>query len=270
MASAAIVTGAGSGIGRGIAHALARRGVDVALVGRRAGRLETVARELHEGRKTEKGVRAVPLPADLAVTEERLSVVERARAVLGPVDILVNNAGVLAGGDLATLTLQEIERAVATNLLAPIELIRQALPDLVARGGSVVLIISSMSLVPLPSAAVYSATKAGLRALGESLRYELAPQGVHLLVACPPATDTAMIRGMASASGLPSLPASRPAIVGEHIVRALMAHKKELYFPGSDRALTLAYKIAPGLVRAILATQRPRFARMMGAVTNDE
>ena len=155
------------------------------------------------------------------------------------------------------------ERAVATNLLAPAELTRQALPDLVARGGSVVFIISSVSLVPLPSAAVYSATKAGLRALGESLRYELAAQGVHLLVACPPATDTAMTRGMAQAGGLPSFPAARPAAVGEHIVRALIARKKELYFGGSDAILSVAYKIAPALVRAVLATQRERFARMM-------
>jgi short-subunit dehydrogenase len=178
-------------------------------------------------------------------------------------DILVNNAGVMAGGDLSTLTLGQIERAVATNLLAPIELTRQALPDLVERGGSIVFIISSTSLVPLPSAAVYSATKAGLRALGESLRYELAAQGVHLLMACPPATDTAMTRGMAQAGGLPSFDAARPSAVGEHIVRALVAHEKELYFGGSDRILMIAYKIAPSLVRAILATQRERFARMM-------
>jgi len=164
--STAIVTGGGSGIGRGIAHALARRGVDVALVGRRAERLEAVARELRD-----RGVQATALATDLAVAEERRSIVERARRALGPVDILVNNAGVMAGGDLSTLSLDEIERAVATNLLAPAELTRQALPDLVARGGSVVFIISSVSLVPLPSAAVYSATKAGLRALGESLRY---------------------------------------------------------------------------------------------------
>jgi short-subunit dehydrogenase len=257
--STAIITGAGSGIGRGIAHALARRGYDVALVGRRAERLAAVARDIGD-----RGGRAVALPADLAVAEERRSVVERAREALGPVDVLVNNAGVLAGGDLSSLSVSEIERAVATNLLAPLELTRLALPDLAARKGSVVLIISSMSLVPLPYAAVYSATKAGVRAFGESLRYELAAQRIHLLVVCPPATDTAMIRGMAQASGLPAFPAARPAIVGEHIVRALMARKKELYFPGSDRALTLAYKIAPTLVRAILSTQRARFARMMG------
>lgn len=258
MKQTAIITGAGSGIGLGIAHALARRGVDLALVGRRAARLEIVARRLES-----LGVRAVALPADLANQVERRAVVDRARAALGPISMLVNNAAVMVGGDISTLSLEEIAVAVATNLLAPMELTRLALPDLHACGGSVVFVASSTSLVPLPSAAVYSATKAGVRALAESLRYELQPAGVHLLVAYPPATDTAMTRGMSEAAGMPAFLQAHPARVGERIAQAILTHKQEIYFGGPDRLLSAAYRLSPKLVRALLQTQHPRFAKMM-------
>ncbi|MEO8287535.1 MAG: SDR family NAD(P)-dependent oxidoreductase [Chloroflexota bacterium] len=260
MYHTAIVTGGGSGIGLGIAYALARRGVDVALVGRRFDRLESAARRLEK-----LGVKAIPLQADLAFSADRQSVVERARSALGPVDLLVNNAGIMAGGDLSTLTAAEIEAAVAVNLLAPIELTRQALPDLAAHGGGVVLVGSSVSLVPVPSAAVYSATKAGVRALGESLRYELEPLGVRLLVVYPPATDTAMIAGMAEAAGLPPFRQAKPAKVGEQVVRALLKGRKELLCSSGDRAMAAAYTVAPGVVRAAFRSQRALFARMMRA-----
>src|SRR5262245_2659949 len=182
MKRAALITGGGSGIGRGIALALARRGVDVALVGRRPAPLDSVAREV-----AALGARGVALPADLASGDERANVLGRARATLRRIDVLVHSAGMLAGGQLTGLPLDEIEQAIAANLLAPIALTRLALPELIARRGAVVLVASTTSFVPFPAATVYSATKAGLRAFGESLRYELDPQGVRLMVAYPPA-----------------------------------------------------------------------------------
>jgi short-subunit dehydrogenase len=260
MRRTALITGGGSGIGRGIALALARRDVDVALVARRPAPLEAVAHEA-----AALGVRSVALPADLADGDERAILLPRARSALGPIDILVHSAGVLAGGDLATLAPDEIERAVAVNLLAPIALTRLALPDLAARRGALVLVASTTSLVPLPSAAVYAATKAGLSAFGAALRYELEPLGVRLLVAYPPSADTAMVRGMADAAGMPGYHLAPPALVGERIVAALAAGRRELLWGAGERTLVLAYRLAPWLIRLILRTQRRRFARMMSA-----
>jgi len=256
-AGPALITGGGTGIGRGVALALARRGVDVALVGRRAGPLAATARAA-----AAYGVRAVALPADVADPMVRAALPDRVRAALGPVRILFHCAGVAAGGELGDLADGTLEQAIAVNLSAPLDLTRRLLPDLVAGRGMVVLLASETALVPLPAAAVYSAGKAGLRAAAESLRYELAPQGVRLLVVYPPMTATAMTRGMAAAAGLPRFPLAHPAAVGERIVRALESGRTTLPPTPGDRLLAWAYTLAPWLVRAVLQSQRTRFRQM--------
>lgn len=259
MRRRALITGGGTGIGRGIALALARRGVDLALVGRRPEPLQAV---VHQA--TAQGVRAIALPTDLADTNERAGLLARVHAAVGPIDILVNSAGVLGGGNLDRLPSTEIEQAVAVNLLAPIELTRQCLPDLRHSKGAVILVGSTMSYVPLPSASVYAANKSGLRAFGEAVRYELESLGVRLLLAYPPGTNTAMVRGMAKAAGQQGYPLHDPELVGERIVTALAAGRREVHWLGGERALILLRHLAPGVVRMVLRTQRRRFERMMG------
>jgi len=256
----ALVTGGGSGIGRGIALALARRGVALALVGRRPAPLTAVVNAA-----TALGVRAVALPADLAVPGERDALLERARAALGPPTLLVHAAGLLAGGDLADLDLTTIDRAIATNLAAPIALTRAALPDLLATRGAVILVASLTAEVPFPAATLYSATKAGIAAFGEALRHEIGPRGVRVLLAYPPATATAMTRGMAHAAGVPGYRLADPDAVGEAIVVALLAGRRTWRGGAGDRALALAHRLAPAFTRPLLRSQRARFRRMMTA-----
>jgi uncharacterized protein len=261
----AVVTGAGSGIGRGIALALARRHVDLALVGRRADKLEETAREARV-----RGVRALPFAADLSDPADRAALLARVREALGPLSILVNNAAVMMAGDFAGLTASQIERAVATNLLAPAELTRQALPDLIANRGSVVLVASGVSYVPLPYAALYSATKAGVRGLGEALRVELEPLGVHLLIAYPPATDTAMVKGIIGGAGLSGFPLASPERVGERIVRAMVRRQPTVHVSRFDYVYGVLYMLAPWLVQAAYRSQRKRLAAMMAAASREE
>lgn len=231
----------------------------MALVGRRAGPLAATARAVAAG-----GGRAVVLPADVADRAARAAVADRARAALGPIRLLVHCAGVLAGGELGDLADGALEQALAVNVIAPLDLTRRVLPDLVATGGAVVLLASETALVPLPAAAVYSAGKAGLRAAAESLRYELAPQGVQVLLVYPPMTATALTRGMAAAAGWPGWPLAHPAVVGERIVRALEAGRTIMPPAPLDRLLAWAYLLAPWLVHALLRSQRARFRRMFG------
>lgn len=256
----AIVTGGGSGIGRGIALALARRGVDLALVGRRPERLAAVAAEA-----AVCGVRAVALPADLACGEARDGLLARARAALGPPGLLVHAAGMLAGGSFPGLEARAIERAVALNLVAPLALTRAALPDLAARRGAVILVASLAATVPLPAMALYSATKAGLAAFGEALRHDVAPHGVRVLVAYPPSTATDMTRGMARAAGFPRYRLASAEAIGERIVGALVAGRDDWRGGAGERALVLAQRVAPSLVRRALRGQRARFRRMTAA-----
>src|SRR5690242_16346311 len=116
MATTALVTGGGSGIGRGIALALARRGMQVIVTGRRANLLCEVAAEI-----TTIGATAYALAADLSVPEERLHLLDEAHRVAGVLDLLVNNAGVFSGGALASLSRAEVTRSVELNLAAAID-----------------------------------------------------------------------------------------------------------------------------------------------------
>ncbi len=260
----ALITGGGSGIGRGVALALARRGARVALVGRRQAALEAVAAEV-----AALGGHAAVLRADLAQAAERTQLRERVHVALGPIGLLVNNAGMLAGGELATLTPDVIESAVALNLAAPMILVQQFLPDLAAGHGAVILVGSMMSFVPLPAAPVYSATKAGLRALGQALRYELQPRGVHLLTVYPPGTATAMTAPMARNAPWRT-PLADPAQIGERIVRVLLAGRREVQWGAGEQLLTWLHHTLPWLVRPLLARQHRMFARMMGPRTRPE
>ena len=259
----ALVTGGGSGIGRGIALALARRDVSVALVGRRREPLETVAGEI-----ASMGGQALAFPTDLTQASDRLGLRERIHAALGPIDVLANNAGVLASGELAALTPVAIESAVALNLAAPMILVQQWLPDLAARRGAVILVGSMMSFVPLPAASVYSATKAGLRAFGQALRYELRTRGVRLLTVYPPATTTAMTASMARNAPWRS-PLADPAIVGERIVQALLAGRRELQWGAGERMLTILYRAMPWLVSELMARHHALFVRIMSSDHDD-
>ncbi len=254
----AVITGAGSGIGRGIALALARRGWAVALVGRRAAALEEV-----RVRCAALGVRAVALPTDIADVAAREALPGRVRAALGPPGLLVHAAGVLAGGELGDLAVDAIERAVATNLTAPLALTRAFLPDLRAARGGVIVIASLMAEVPLPAASVYSATKAGLAAGAAALRYEVRAWGGRVMVAYPPNTATAMTRDMACAAGFRRYPHADPDVIGERIVAAFCTGRREWRGGRGDRALALAYRLAPGLIERVLRAQRARVRRMM-------
>jgi short-subunit dehydrogenase len=261
----AIVTGGGSGIGRGIALALARRGANLALVGRRRGRLEAVA-----GEAAKYHVRVVAIPADLSIVEERDGLLARVREELSAPVLLVHAAGALAGGSLLSLATQQLDQAIALNLAAPLALTRAAFPELAAEHGAIIFVASLASSVPHPYAATYSATKAGLAAFGEALRHEVAPLGVQILVAYPPGTATAMTRGMARAAGFPGHRLADPDQIGERIVAALLAGRQEWRGGTGERMLALAYRLAPALVRAALRSQHGRFRRMMSAPAEEQ
>lgn len=254
----AFITGAGTGIGRGIALALARRGAPVVLCGRRREPLAAVAAEVQA-----LGGKAAIAQGDVTDAAARLKMLETAHAAFGCVQILVNNAGILASGALFQLNGDEIARAIATNLTAPIDLTRLALPDLAQTRGAAVFVGSTTSHVPLPYASLYSGTKGGLHAFCTSLRGELEPLGVHLLEVYPPTVATAMTDSMARRAGTLGMRPQSPEVAGERIVAALAGGKRELAWGSAERWLLRLHRHAPGLVDALLRTQCRRFAHMM-------
>lgn len=179
--SNALVTGASRGLGPHICRALAAEGVNLVVTARTTDLLEDVAASLRR-----HGIESVAVTADLSVTTERETLVERAERSIGAIDILVNNAGVESEGPFREIQSHIMEQTVDVNLTAPMHLARMLLPKMIARGtGHVVSVSSIGGKRGAPYDAVYCGTKAGLIQWSNALRLELAGTGVRVSVICP-------------------------------------------------------------------------------------
>jgi hypothetical protein len=245
----ALVTGASAGIGLAISRKLVARGARVALVARTASKLDSLARELGSEQ-------AVSFPADVGdlVALEQLPsrVVER----LGRLDYLINNAGLHLRGPFDLRTPQELAQMVAVNLSAPIVLARAATPFL-PNGGAIVNVASLAGLVPVRDAAVYSATKAGLRAFARAAADELRDRGIAVCSVSPGPVDTDFF-GEQFDKVTPitfSQPISTPDEVAEAVLRCIRTKQLEIALPWfSGKLATLAY-LSPtllGLLRPMM------------------
>lgn len=177
----ALVTGASSGAGEGIALGLARAGARVALVARRMDRLEALAERI-----AAEGGTAVALQADLAHAAEAVAAVDAARARFGRLDILVNDAGVMLNSPLDEARLADLERMIAINLTGLVAACHAAVPAMLAQGGGDIVNVSSIAArLANPTAGVYSATKAAVSTFSEALRKEVTRRGVRVAVIEP-------------------------------------------------------------------------------------
>ena len=183
----ALVTGAGSGIGKASALLLAERGAAVTLVGRTADQLEEVAQSIRDA-----GGTAITAVADVA---EEGAVNEAVRVTveeLGGLDVVVANAGVngtWAGID--DLTVDDFRSTIEINLVGTFVTIKAAVPHM-RRGGSVVVTssVNGSRIFSNSGATAYSASKAGQIAIAKMLAVELGPRGIRVNVICPGAIDT--------------------------------------------------------------------------------
>lgn len=173
---AAIVTGAGTGIGEAVARRLGADGYGVTLVGRRVQPLEAVAADLDA---------AVVVSADVGAQDEAERVVAAAVERFGAVDVLVNNAGVGDSGPALEETPETWDETLRINLTGAFLMARAALPQLIERRGSIVNVSSINGLVAGPGWTSYCASKAGLVMLTRSLAVDYGPQGVRANCVCP-------------------------------------------------------------------------------------
>lgn len=188
----AIVTGAGTGIGRAIALLLAREGARVAAVGRRREKLEEVAQTIRRA-----GGEAVVTVCDVSSEPDTRQAVKHAEQVFGLVNVLVNNAGALRASTVESISLEDWDRVIATNLKGPFLMSRAVLPAMRrAGGGAIVNVGSILGLVAMKDRAAYCASKGGVTMLTKAMALDHAHEKIRVNCICPAIVETDLIRDL--------------------------------------------------------------------------
>ena len=216
----ALVTGASSGIGAATARTLAAAGASVGLAARRTDRLETLAAGIEDD-----GGTALAIPTDVTDGAAVEEMVARTAEAFDGLDALVNNAGVMLPAPVERADPDDWRRMVEVNLLGTMTVTRAALPALRAGDGGHVVALSS-DAIQNPSArfGAYAATKAGVVAFADSLRTEVADDGVRVTVVEPGVTDTELpeqVTDEGTKADVETLVASMRALDGEDVAAAV-------------------------------------------------
>ncbi|HEX3344469.1 MAG TPA: SDR family NAD(P)-dependent oxidoreductase [Polyangiaceae bacterium] len=262
----ALVTGAGSGIGRATARALAAAGARVAVIDVDEGRVAEMKRELGEKCVLAKRV-------DVSKKDEMRAFADEVHAAHGALDVLVNNAGVGHSGGVLDSTLEDWEWVVGVNLWGVVHGCHFFVPRMVEekKGGHVVNVASGFGLVAGAGVAPYCTTKFAVVGLSESLRAELAPHRIGVSAICPGVIDTDIVaRGRFADEGLRDLAVKTfrkrghpPERVARAVLRAIRRDVAVVPVGPEAWAAWLGKRFAPGLT-AMAGRRVERMARSGG------
>lgn len=249
------ITGAAAGIGEATARLLVNEGAQVALIDRDETALRRVAASLDGS--------AVPFVADVtdasALDQAMAQVIER----LGGIDVVVANAGIVGPvKTFAAMTVEEFDRVIEVNVRGVAHTVRAALPSILERKGYALVIASAAAAIPTPTISAYGVSKAGVEALGRSLRMELTETGATAGIAYFGLIDTGMVRNdLLGGTGLEAVMAplpkwfSEPAPVdaaARAIVDGIKGRARQIYAP-RYLPLLLALRTTIALAEPIMA-----------------
>lgn len=216
----ALITGAGSGIGRAAAVLFASAGYNTALVARRAKTLGETAAMLPAP------ARCALVPADIADAAQARGIVDRTLAALGRLDVLVNNAGLAPSLPIDAHTPEVLERVYRTNTLGPANTIARAWPVFAAQRSGCIINISTLgTLDPFPGFFGYAASKAAVNVMVKSCAAEGRALGIRAFAIAPGAVETPMLRAFADESVLPGEAAMAPGEVAAVILACALGER---------------------------------------------
>ena len=232
-----MVTGASSGIGRGLALEIASRGARVGLLARRQSLLDEIVAEIKG-----QGGTATAVVADVRDEREIEEAADRVRAELGPIDVLIANAGIGTAKDAAKLRPEEVAEVININVLGAVNSVAAVLPQMVERrSGRIVAIASLAGYRGLAKSAAYCASKAAMSSFFESLRIDLRQTGVGVTVIYPGFIKTDLTAGREAK--MPYLMELDDAV--KKIVGAIEKGKKVYAFPWQLATIVRAGLIMP-------------------------
>jgi short-subunit dehydrogenase len=251
----AVVTGASSGIGHCLSRELLRGGASVVAVARRK---DPLLQLFHTDGVEESDGELVPVAGDITDASTRQRIVEAAAGLRGGrVDLLVNNAGIGAIGTFVEATPQRLRRVMEVNFFASAELTRAMIP-LLQRGHAPVIcnISSVLGHCAVPGKSEYCASKFALHGWSDSLRAELAADGIQVTLVSPSTTkseffDSLIETGDEQTSR--SFGSWTPEKVAQQAFRAIRFRRREVILSLGGKALVYADRFAPSLVAAALA-----------------
>ena len=255
MPKIVVITGAGAGVGRATAEEFARQGFDVALLARDADRLEQAAAELRG-----RGVRALPIPTDVADADAVEAAADRVEAELGPIDVWVNVAMATVFAPVRKLTAAEFERGTRVTYLGQVHGTMAALKRMSGRNrGTIVNVGSALGYRSVPLQSIYCGAKFAIRGFTDALRSEIIHDklDIHLTMVDLPAVNTPQFDWALNKMGRkaqPVPPIYQPEVPARAIVFAATHRRRQIWVGFPTVKAILANRIAPGLIDRYLAS----------------
>jgi NAD(P)-dependent dehydrogenase (short-subunit alcohol dehydrogenase family) len=250
-----LVTGAGGGLGRAIALRFAQAGARIAAVDKDASGVEQLQGEI-EGR----GGQCLALPCDITDAEACARAVAAAVERFGTLEVLVNNAGMSQRSGFAATDLAVIRRVMDVNFHGAVHCTKAALPHLLAARGLIVAVSSVAGYTPLIARTGYAASKHAMHGFFESLRTELAPAGVDVMMVCPSFIATRIDRNALGGDGQPVRHAQvtigdplSPDTVAERIFAGAERHRRLLLVGRTAWQAWWVSRLAPRLYEKLMA-----------------